>query len=320
MKLVDILLVLSAAATANAILIPFKKDGSLQESGTSSQVSVPTNEPNPGTSDQDWQSIAVQPGLSISDEYWKHLIDEAGSSIPKDLQQPVNQPDSSTSGQDQQYPVDQPGLSISDEYWKQLIDEADSSTPEDLQKLSDIVEPSTSKQGQQYPVNQPSPSTPKRGRKRPIDLTTSDEDQQYPVNQPSPSTPKQSRKRPIDVVKPSNTAPYQKVEKSKVIGAFNLQKELRATIREQESAYRLYRDYAAAGLEQKSKLEKGLKVIGIEHDLKLERQLKQDCKDIKMKISILKQRLRDFILAHGSKFKILGIEANLEVDSEADSD
>ncbi|KAK5670190.1 hypothetical protein QVD99_003337 [Batrachochytrium dendrobatidis] len=52
MKLVDILFVLTAAATANAILIPTDNNGSPKASGTSSQVSGPTNEPNPVTSNE----------------------------------------------------------------------------------------------------------------------------------------------------------------------------------------------------------------------------------------------------------------------------
>ncbi|KAJ8322885.1 hypothetical protein O5D80_008409 [Batrachochytrium dendrobatidis] len=55
MKFTDILLLLTAAATASAILVTADEDGSLQESGTSSQVSVPTNEPNPNTIDEHQQ-------------------------------------------------------------------------------------------------------------------------------------------------------------------------------------------------------------------------------------------------------------------------
>ncbi|OAJ32822.1 hypothetical protein BDEG_28704 [Batrachochytrium dendrobatidis JEL423] len=52
MKLVDILLVLSATATTNAILIPIDNNSPSQTSNTSSQVSGSTNKPDSEISDE----------------------------------------------------------------------------------------------------------------------------------------------------------------------------------------------------------------------------------------------------------------------------
>ncbi|EGF77919.1 hypothetical protein BATDEDRAFT_91320 [Batrachochytrium dendrobatidis JAM81] len=169
MKLVDILLVLSAAATANAILIPTGNDGLPQASGTFSQVSDPTNEPNPGTSD-DWQSIVDAVNLSILDEDWKYLFD----------------------------PIDP---NTSDQDWQQLIDQPSSSTFSQVSGTADKPDSNIYNQDQQQPMDQPSPSTPKRGRKRPIDepgSNISKYDQKQSMNQPSPSASKQSRKQSVD--------------------------------------------------------------------------------------------------------------------------
>ncbi|KAJ8330312.1 hypothetical protein O5D80_001313 [Batrachochytrium dendrobatidis] len=170
MKLVDILFVLTAAATANAILIPTDNNGSLQTSGTSSQVSGPTNEPSPGTSDEYQQDIIDATNLSIFDEDWQSIFD------------PI---DPSTSDQDWQKPIDQPSPSTSSQ----------------VSGTADEHGSSISKQDQQQPIDQPSPSTSRRSRKRPIDehgSSISKQDQQQSMNQPGPSASKQSRKQSTD--------------------------------------------------------------------------------------------------------------------------
>ncbi|KAJ8327520.1 hypothetical protein O5D80_004900 [Batrachochytrium dendrobatidis] len=169
MKLVDILLVLTTAATANAILIPTDNDGSLQASGTSSRVSGPTNEPSSGT----------------SNEY---------------QEEPMDIVDPSTSRRSRKRPIDELGPSISEQDWKAIIDRPDPGIPEDWRDLVDAVNSNILKD-QQQSIDQPSPSTPKRGRKRPIDehgSNISKQDQQQSMNQPGPSASKQSRKQSTD--------------------------------------------------------------------------------------------------------------------------
>ncbi|EGF76530.1 hypothetical protein BATDEDRAFT_92685 [Batrachochytrium dendrobatidis JAM81] len=80
MKFIDILFVLSAAATANAILVSDNGNGSVQASSTSSQVSSPTNEPGPSAPKRGRKQSMNQPGPSTSSQ---------------DQQQPVSQGESS---------------------------------------------------------------------------------------------------------------------------------------------------------------------------------------------------------------------------------
>ncbi|KAK5665051.1 hypothetical protein QVD99_008584 [Batrachochytrium dendrobatidis] len=86
MKLVDILFVLTVAATANAILIPTDNDRSPQASGTSSQVSGPTNEPSPGTSNE-YQQEPVD--LSLSGRIRQQPMDQPGLNTPTQGQRPT---------------------------------------------------------------------------------------------------------------------------------------------------------------------------------------------------------------------------------------
>ncbi|KAK5670116.1 hypothetical protein QVD99_003438 [Batrachochytrium dendrobatidis] len=134
MKLVDILFVLTAAATANAILVPADNDGSPHTSSTSSQVSGPTDKPDPEIPEEDWQEI----------------MDIINSSIvSQDWQDPIDEPSSSISSQNQQQPMDQPIPNTSDEYWRFLMNEISLSTSNQDQQPIDQPNQSTSRQGQQ---------------------------------------------------------------------------------------------------------------------------------------------------------------------------
>ncbi|OAJ44659.1 hypothetical protein BDEG_27869 [Batrachochytrium dendrobatidis JEL423] len=231
MKLVDILLVLSATATTNAILIPTDNNSPSQTSGTSSQVSGPTNEPSPNTSDQNWQNIVIQPGLSISDKYWQYLIDEVGSDTLND--------------------------------WKELFDIADSNTPKKGQQQS-IGQPSsnTYSQGRKRPTDKLDPGTSEEQWQDIVDLINSDtgkKGQHQPVNQPSPSTFKQSRKQPTDKSKSGITGLNQKTLSTQDQNALDL-KEIE-TSREIREKCQAYYDYVTIELKQKSALARGEKDI-----------------------------------------------------------
>ncbi|EGF78807.1 hypothetical protein BATDEDRAFT_90258 [Batrachochytrium dendrobatidis JAM81] len=149
MKLVDILFVLSAAATANAILIPADNDGSPQASSTSSQVSVSTNEPNPGT----------------SNEYQQESMD---LSIHNRIQQrPMYQPNPNTPGPNQRPTVIVFGPNVLKQGRKRIIDLTTSD--QDQQQPTDVAGPSTPKRGQTQPIDQPSPSTSNQNQQQPMD-------------------------------------------------------------------------------------------------------------------------------------------------------
>ncbi|KAK5669115.1 hypothetical protein QVD99_003527 [Batrachochytrium dendrobatidis] len=156
MKLVDILFVLTVAATANAILIPTDNDRSPQASGTSSQVSGPTNEPSPGT----------------SNEY---------------QQEPV---DLSLSGRIRQQPMDQPGLNTPTQGQRPTATITGPSTfKQGRKRIMDVIDLTTSDQDQQQPTDVAGPSTPKRGQTQPIDQSspsTSSQNQQQPMEQQQP--------------------------------------------------------------------------------------------------------------------------------------
>ncbi|KAK5664474.1 hypothetical protein QVD99_000052 [Batrachochytrium dendrobatidis] len=116
MKFIDILFVLSAAATANAILVSDNGNDSVQASSTSSQVSGPTNEPEPGTSRQGQQHLLHRTGPSAPKRIRKRIRKRpsgrpGSSTLDPDHKQPMYQPGQSTSNQDQKQPMDQPGPS-----------------------------------------------------------------------------------------------------------------------------------------------------------------------------------------------------------------
>ncbi|KAJ8328606.1 hypothetical protein O5D80_003187 [Batrachochytrium dendrobatidis] len=99
MKLVDILFVLTAAATVNAILIPTGNDGSPQASGTSSQVSGPTDELESGISNE-YQEEPVN--LSIPGRIRQHSMYQSSSNIPnQDQQQSMDEDESDNAGPNQ---------------------------------------------------------------------------------------------------------------------------------------------------------------------------------------------------------------------------
>ncbi|EGF81658.1 hypothetical protein BATDEDRAFT_87641 [Batrachochytrium dendrobatidis JAM81] len=111
MKFIDILFVLSAAATANAILVSDNGNDSVQASSTSSQLSGPTNEPEPGTSGQGQQYLH-RTGPSAPKRSRKRPTNQPGPSAPKrSRKQSMDQPGPSTSNQDQQQPVSEEGMS-----------------------------------------------------------------------------------------------------------------------------------------------------------------------------------------------------------------
>ncbi|KAJ8329342.1 hypothetical protein O5D80_002475 [Batrachochytrium dendrobatidis] len=152
MKLVDILLVLSAAATANAILIPTGNDGSLQASVTFSQVSVSTNEPSPDTSDEYQRTNGFESFCRIR-------------------QQPMDQPNPNTPTQGQRPTVIVFGPSIFKQGRKRIIDLTTSD--QDQQQPTDVAGPSTAKQGRKQPIDQPSPSTSNQDQQQPMDKVES---------------------------------------------------------------------------------------------------------------------------------------------------
>ncbi|KAJ1339603.1 hypothetical protein BSLG_005782 [Batrachochytrium salamandrivorans] len=108
MKFIDILFVLSAAATANAILVSDNGNDSVQASSTSSQVSGPTNEPGPSAPRQGQQYLLYRTGPNAPKRSRKRPISEPGPSAPKrSRKQSIDQPGPSTSNQGQQQPMDE---------------------------------------------------------------------------------------------------------------------------------------------------------------------------------------------------------------------
>ncbi|EGF77151.1 hypothetical protein BATDEDRAFT_92026 [Batrachochytrium dendrobatidis JAM81] len=345
MKLVDILFVLTAAAATNAILIPIDNNGSTQTSSTSSQVSGPTNEPNPGTSneyqqdiidatnlsifDEDWQSIFDPIDPSTSDQDWqqpidqpspstsrrsrKRPIDEHGSSISKqDQQQSMNQPGPSASKQSRKQSTDEPGLVFPDKYWQRLIDEVNSDTFEDWQELFDIAGLNTSSQVSD-PIDQVGPNT-------------SDQDQQQPADQPSSSIPDQTQQHPIDATGPSTSSQdqQQSMEQGesantvsnqiaglceKYQSTFNRIKQKLVESKEiREKKLKEYCDYKAIGFEQWSALERGEDISGSTYNPDTEKILKQEYEAARGRVRNVRHRLKDFMKRHGLKFEEPGLD------------
>ncbi|KAJ8330726.1 hypothetical protein O5D80_001237 [Batrachochytrium dendrobatidis] len=159
MRLVDILFVLTAATTVNAMLIPTDNDGSPKASVTSSQAFGPTDKPSPEIPDEDWQEII---GI-ISSKIYRH-----------GQQQPIDVVDPSTSKRSRKRPADQPSPNTPKRSRKRPIDVVDPSTPKRGRKRPiDVVDPNTSKRGRKQPIDQPSPSTSRQDQQQPINESES---------------------------------------------------------------------------------------------------------------------------------------------------
>ncbi|KAJ8329154.1 hypothetical protein O5D80_003099 [Batrachochytrium dendrobatidis] len=210
MKLVDILFVLAVATTANAILIPIDNNGSPKASVTLSQVSGPTNEPNPGTSNE-YQQEPVdlslpgrirqqpmdQPNPNTPGPNQRPTVIVAGPNVLKQDQKPIIEQSSPSTPSQVSDPIDQVGPNTFDKYQQQPGDKTSSGIPDQTQQhLMDATDLNISNQDPQQPIDQPSPSTSKRSRKRPI-------------SDSSPSgAPKRDRKQPIDQPGPSTSGKY----------------------------------------------------------------------------------------------------------------
>ncbi|EGF76174.1 hypothetical protein BATDEDRAFT_92969 [Batrachochytrium dendrobatidis JAM81] len=312
MKLVDILFVLTAAATANAILIPTDNNGSPQVSSTSSQVSGPTDEPNPGTSDE-YQQEPVD--LSLSGRIRQRPMDQPGPNTPNQGQRPtVIVAGPSTFKQGRKRIMDVIDLLISRQNQQQQIDE---------------VDPNASKQSQQQQsMDQPSPSTPKQSRKRPINEISPSISSQASgsTNEPSPSAPKRDRKQPIDehgssISRQDQQQPMGQGESANIVPnqiaglsqkyqiTFNRIKqklELSKIIRNKK--LKEYCDYAALRFEQWSALERGEEISGSRYDPKVEDQLKQDYRKAGTRVCKLRDQLKKFMKRRGLKLEELGLD------------
>ncbi|EGF78416.1 hypothetical protein BATDEDRAFT_90629 [Batrachochytrium dendrobatidis JAM81] len=275
MKLVEILFVLSVAATANAILIPADNDDSPQASGTSSQLSGPTNEPNPGTS-----------------EYWKSLMDIINSKNPnQDQQDPIDIVDPSTSRRGRKRPIDELGPSISEQDWKLIIDQPDPGIPEDWRDLIDAVNSNILKD-QQQSMSQPSPSTLKRSRKRPID-------------QPSSRTPKRGKQQLMGQGRSANTSSNQAIVLSKEDQETldDIKKILVVSKKIQKKKWQAYHENTALAFSKQLALTMGQRISESRYNPEVEKQLKQEYKKAGTRVCNLRQRLKRFMRKRGLKFE-----------------
>ncbi|KAJ8325385.1 hypothetical protein O5D80_006321 [Batrachochytrium dendrobatidis] len=308
MKLVDILFVLSAAATTNAILIPTGNDGSLQASGTSSQVSGSTNEPIPQIPEDDWQEImdmihsknpnqdqqqpidVVDPNIfsqvsgstnepipQIPEDDWQEIMDIIHSKNPnQDQQKPIDVVDPSTSRRGRKRPIDELGPSTSKKVWKNIINKPDPGIPEDWRELIDEVNSNIDNQDQQQPTDQPSPNTSSQNQQQPID---EDESANTVTNQ-------------IAVLRQR----YQKT-------LDRLRKRLASSKEIQDKKHKEYYDYESLGWEHRSALEMGKDVSESTYDPKVEKKLKQEYREVSTRVYSIRQQLKKFMKRHGLKFQ-----------------
>ncbi|KAJ8322652.1 hypothetical protein O5D80_008195 [Batrachochytrium dendrobatidis] len=313
MKLVDILFVLSAAATANAILIPTGNDRSTHTSGTSSRVSVSTNEPNPAISN-DWQ-------------------EPMDLSLPGRIrQQPMDQPNPNTFNQGQRPTATVAGPSTFKQGRKRIMDVIDLLiSRQNQQRPIDEVDPNASKQSQQQqPTDIAGPSTPKRSRKRPIDEirpsifsqasgstnepspSAPKQNQQQPIDQPIPSTSSQDQQQPMGQGESSNTASNRVIILSQKYQETldGLKQGLVASKKIQKKKRQEYNDHTDLGLEQQSALAMGEDISGSTYNPKTEIRLKQEYEKASKRVYNFRQRLKDFMKEHGLRFQ--------EPDSDSD--
>ncbi|KAK5667237.1 hypothetical protein QVD99_005852 [Batrachochytrium dendrobatidis] len=269
MKLVDILFVLTAAATANAILIPSDNDGSPKASGTSSQVSGPTNEPNPDTFDE-YQQEPMD--LSLPNRYRQQLIDLTISNKYK--QEPVDESNSDTSGEYQQEPMD---LSISSRIQQQPIDQ---------------LSPSTSNQDQQNPIDE-------------AGSATSDQTQRQPIDMVDPSTSSQNQQQPMIHGRSSNTVTNQVTGLSeRYQRSFNrIKKKLVALKTIRKEKHQEYYDCIALKFAQQFALEMGKDISDSKYNPEDEVRLKKEYEKAKKAVYIIRQQLKRFMKKRGLRFE-----------------
>ncbi|OAJ43896.1 hypothetical protein BDEG_27209 [Batrachochytrium dendrobatidis JEL423] len=290
MKLVDILFVLTAAATTNAILIPTNNNDSPKASVTSSQVSGSTNEPSPGTSDE-YQQEPVD--LSLSGRIRQRPMDQPGPNIPNQGQRPT---------------VIVAGPNILKQGRKRIMDVIDLTTSDqDQQQPTDVAGPSTSKQSRKRPINEispsissqasgstnePSPSAPKQSRKQPID-------------QPIPSTSSQDQQQPIGQGESANTVTNQIAGLSqKFQRTFNRIKQGLVESKElRKKKLKEYCDYAALRFEQWSALERGEEISGSKYNPDTEKKLKQEYEKAGARVWELRHQLKKFMKRRGLRFE-----------------
>ncbi|KAJ8330025.1 hypothetical protein O5D80_001603 [Batrachochytrium dendrobatidis] len=111
-------------------------------------MSVPTSEPNPGT----------------SNEYQQESMD---LSLPNRIQQqPMDQLNPNTPGPNQRPTVIVFGPDILKQGRRRIIDLTTSD--QDQQQPTDVAGPSTAKRGQTQPIDQPSPSTSNQNQQQPM--------------------------------------------------------------------------------------------------------------------------------------------------------
>ncbi|KAJ8330260.1 hypothetical protein O5D80_001824 [Batrachochytrium dendrobatidis] len=323
MKLVDILLVLTAA-TVNAILIPTNNDGSLQASGTSSQVSGSTDEPNSDTFDQNWQEIMDELDLNLSDQDWQEIINAASSSTPnQDQQQPINVVDPSTSRRGRKRPIDELGPSISEQDWKAIIDKPDPGIPEDWRDLIDAINSKNSREYWQQPIDRSGPSTSRQDQRQPIDVvgpSTSKRSRRQPIDQPSPITFSQvsgsthepnpsifnqGQQQQTDGNDSANTSSNQVTELSRrdQITLDRIKQRLVAFKKVRKENHKKHHEYIALGINQKLALAMGEEISESRHNPNTEDQLKQEYEKASRKVYNVRQRLKDFMAKHGLRFE-----------------
>ncbi|KAJ8329282.1 hypothetical protein O5D80_002498 [Batrachochytrium dendrobatidis] len=346
MRLVDILFVLSVAATVNAILIPADNNDSPQASSTSSQVSGPTDEPNPGTSNEYQQEpmnlsllsrIRQQPmdqpnpntfnqgqrptvivfGPNVLKQGRKRIIEQPSSSTPSQVSDPIGQVGPNTFDKYQQQPADKTSSSIPKQTQQHPIDATDLNiSNQDPQQPIDQSSPSTSSQGRKRPIGDSSSSgAPKRSRKRRIDQpnpSTSDEYWKPLFDIINPNIPSQDQQQPMGESESANTVSNQIAGLSEQDQrTFNrIKQRLVESKKIAKEKRKEYRDYADLKFSQQLALARGEKISEPRYDPKVEKRLKQEYVAARIKVTGTRRNLKRFMKRRGLEFE--------EPDSDSD--
>ncbi|EGF77104.1 hypothetical protein BATDEDRAFT_92064 [Batrachochytrium dendrobatidis JAM81] len=293
MKYTDILFLLTAAATANAILIPFKKDSPSQASDIFSQVSSPTNEPNPSAPGENWQGLINAINSRVSNENWQQSINEPSpSTSSQDQQNPMDVASSGTFSQSKQHLTNELGPEVFEEDWKILMDQSDPSIHEDWKSLIDTINSINSNQDQQLPMDQPGPSTSSQGH-------------QLPMDQPGPSTSSQGHQQPMNVANPNHTGSSQRIVLSRRQQTVldSRKTKLKNAKKLKKVKHKIYYDYVALGLDQHLKEVLNQDTSESTYSPNTEKQYKKDYKAAKKKVYNIRQRLKDLMKKHDLKFE-----------------
>ncbi|KAK6091504.1 hypothetical protein MT418_008012 [Batrachochytrium dendrobatidis] len=291
MKFTDILFLLAAAVTANAVLVSTDNDGLSETSGLSSSIYKRGRE-TPSDEDQSGNNDSNQ-GTALGGD------DELIRQLEKEFEE-ANNAESIAANAFYKYRALRPhqerlilqgkpiyGERHSEQRQQELKKEwhaADKRMNLLRQKLQE-ARSRTSRQNEQHSIDEPGPSTSRQDEQHSIDEpgpSTSKQDEQYPDIDPSPCTTKPSRKLPSDREHPRETRELIQ----------QLVQELEAADTAETVACDTSYGYRVVEHEQEKSISQGKPISGKKHSKQRQYRLDSQWQTAWRKVEFLEQKLQ----------------------------